>query len=154
MGISGSDSTQAITPISDLELIAQRRIEDMSLQIYPIDPNDIRLRSQEGDLVFSSSAFSDYLNMVGNSERSRAIFKRVLEQPADPKNSRMYEIIVSYLQSLNTVGNSTNVPLHRELVGYLASNQYIILYSRINPPLTREILDSTPRIAVRLETRR
>lgn len=143
------------TPPSDLEKVALEFTRDMGLQVHLVDPTDIPLRGQEGEFVFSSPAFSEYLDRVGNNERTRAVFKRALEQPStDPRYTRMYDAVVSLIQSLNTIGSSANGRLHRELVGYVVGNDSITLYAGTNPTLTRENLDETPRVAVRLKTRR
>ncbi len=146
---------------SDLERVAEEVVSRMEkapgqhIQVQRTDPADIPLRSQEGELVFSSSAFSEYLDRVRNDEITRAVFGRVLEHPlaSDTKHTRMYGIIVNLMQSLDTLRNHTASSLHRDLVGYLTGNQYVKLYAGASPALTRDSLDATPRIAIRLQTR-
>lgn len=159
-----ADAVSGITETSSLESTAQRCAKDIEaaenesgLSAHFIGGN-VKLRNEIGSLIFSSGAFADYINQVGNSEMSREFFRRALEQPSpDQRYTKMYTAVNRLLYSLACTPNeqgSHNYRLHAEIVGQLIGNKTLMLYAGSSPTLTSEALAATPRISVRLETRR
>ena len=150
--------------LSDLERAAEQYAhlletdeEDRGLHAH-LNGNDPRLLSLAGQVTFSTAAFSNYLGQFGNTELTREAFRIVLERtvPADARYTRMGWIVNDFINSLYAVRGDLG-SLNRKLldeIQYTKSERAIKLYAGANPSLDYEALAATPRIHVRLETRR
>ena len=150
--------------LSDLERAAEQYAHfletgegDRGLHAHLIG-NDPRLLSLAGQVTFSTAAFSDYLGQFGNTELTREAFRIVLERtvPADARFTRMGWIVNDFINSLYAVRGEYG-SINRKLldeIQYTKSERAIKLYAGANLTLDYEVLAATPRIHVRLETRR
>ena len=163
LGRAAAGSPQA--SLSDLEAVAEqfvRQLEiaekDNGLRAY-LTGSSPKLKVLAGEVVFSTSSFSDYLARVGNTELSREAFRIVLEAPAaqDDRYTRMGAVLNHLVEATTAVRDATaslNSRLRNE-IQYIRSNERSIrLYAGANPNLEYEALAATPSIHVKLQTRK
>jgi len=123
----------------------------------------LHMHFDNGNVMFYSHAFYDFLNKVGDSPESRTAFKSVGEQPAsrdsNPKNreyTRMRAAVNNYAQSRtivsSTVGGITR-RMNDVVFGYLLSGSPVNLYAAKGQGLYSETLSNTPYVTINLKVR-